>query len=109
MMTQEQEAQVADIQNTIVALADDKEAKQKELDEIRAELEKALRRLPVGTMFQNPANGVVYQVVEPAGTFISFRKVDYARVRKPGEKQGSLSLTAAEEAGFVLPKEIKGK
>jgi hypothetical protein len=54
-------------------------------------------------MFQDE-QGVVYKLVEPTGTFIEFKKLDYQRTRRPGETKGSLSIKEAEEAGFVLPK-----
>lgn len=50
-------------------------------------------------------NGVVYRLTVPSGTYVEFRRLDYQRTRKPGEKKGSLSLKEARELGFVLNEE----
>lgn len=73
----------------------------KELKRLNADLTDLMKQLPLGEMFQDPANGVVYQIIIPSGTYMEYKTIDYIRTRKePGEKAGTLSLTAAKEAGF---------
>ena len=56
----------------------------------------------VDTRLQDPIDGVVYQIVEPNGQWVSYSKIDYIRTRKGNEKAGTLSLKKAEEWGFKL-------
>jgi hypothetical protein len=48
------------------------------------------------------AHGTVYKTIEPDGTFVRFSRYAVARTRFPGETKGSLSMTEAREAGFVV-------
>ena len=66
------------------------------------ELAAALHQLPLGAMFQDPVDSVVYQVVTPTGTFVSFKSIDYVRTKRSDEQKGSLSMKAALEVGFVV-------
>ena len=68
-------------------------------------LEPTLRAFGFGTMFQD-AEGTVYQVETPQGTFVRFRWISWGRTRRPGEAKGTLSLEAAKKAGYILPAAI---
>jgi len=96
-----------DLQIRFLALAKKKEDLAKQLKQVNLELDDVMRQIPLGEMFQDYADMVVYQVIAPAGTFISFKNVDYIRTRREGETKGSLSMKEAQAAGFVLggPKE----
>lgn len=85
-----------------IALANEIESLEDALSAKRKNLQEMMLALDVGSFGQDPNNGVVYQIVEPAGTFITFRKIDYIRTKKEGERQGTLSMKKAEEAGFIL-------
>lgn len=67
------------------------------------EIEKGL-----GHHFQDD-DGTVYKVDYPTGTYYEFKNHGVKRTRRKdiGEKQGSLNLTEARDAGFIV--EGKGK
>lgn len=73
--------------------------KYKELSE---KLATQLETAGVGTYFQDPTTKIVYSVVVPEGTFVSFKKIDFKRTKKETERSGTLSKKEAEEKGFVL-------
>lgn len=69
-----------------------------ELEQATLELSK---EIGIGGMFQD-AQGTVYKVVVPEGTFVKYQKIGYVRTRRHGEVKGDLSLTEARECGFVV-------
>jgi hypothetical protein len=87
-------------QEKFLELAVKKESTVKQLKEINRELSETMRMMPLGEMFQDPKDKVVYQVIAPSGTYVEFKTVDYIRTRKEGEEKGTLSIKAAQEAGF---------
>ena len=88
------------LRDAMVELAMEKEELKARLKEVDSKLEKVLTDLGVGEAFQS-LDGTVYMVQEPTGTFISFKKIDYVRTRKEGEKGGNfLSKKEAESLGF---------
>lgn len=79
------------------------EEKHEELKALREELKGVMEGLDFNTYVQDPETKIVYKIIEPAGTFVEFRKIDYKRTAKEGERGGTvLSKKEAEEAGFVL-------
>ena len=58
--------------------------------------------LGVGSHFQDPTDKTVFQIVEPNGTFISYKKVAYERTKRKGEFKGTLSVRKANELGYEL-------
>lgn len=70
-----------------------------------AELEEATRdvaeEIGIGGHFQDQ-EGVVYKIVQPTGTFMYYKTVDYERTKREGEAKGSLSAKAAQELGYTL-------
>lgn len=92
-------------QNRLFALVEAHENLKAQLKTSSEELEQVLADLGVNTYHQDPATGLVYKVYVPDGTFVYFKKIDYKRTAKQGEKGGTvLSKTEAQEAGFVLSK-----
>lgn len=80
--------------------------KQKELaKQIYKKLNEATEALAeeigIGGHFQD-AEGTVYQIVEPAGTFIEYHKVSYERTKRGEEKRGTLSVKRAKELGYDI-------
>lgn len=69
-----------------------------ELEQATLELSK---EIGVDGMFQD-ADGTVYKVVVPEGTFVKFAKIGYQRTRREGEARGDLSLSEARERGFIV-------
>ena len=51
--------------------------------------------------FQAP-DGTVFQIIQPKGTFIEYKTIDYVRTKREGEKRGSLAKKAAIELGYDL-------
>lgn len=91
-----------ELQTKFVALAKKAEELSKQSKQVRTELAEIMRQLPIGEMFQDSSDGVVYQTIYPSGTYVEFRNVDYIRTRREGEQKGSLSMKEAEAAGFIL-------
>ena len=89
------------LQLSVVNLSLQKEKLRKEMEELNKNLEESLKNLGLGHIFQ-AEDGTVFRVSKPAGTFISFRDIDYDRTRREGEKSGSMSLTDARAAGFEV-------
>lgn len=88
------------LRDMMVDLVAEKEELKARLKNVDAKLETVMLALGVGETFQ-AADGTVYRVQEPTGTFISFKKVDYIRTRKEGEKGGNfLSKKEVESLGF---------
>ena len=74
------------------------------LKETSEEMESLGEEIGVGHMFQDPETMVVFQVVRPKGTFVTFPHVGYKRTSLPGEKGGSnvLAKKEAKENGFMV-------
>ena len=70
------------------------------MKELKVKMHESLEKIGPNSYFQG--NGVVFKVVRPEGTFISFDKIGYVRTKKPTEKRGSLSVKEAKEAGFEV-------
>jgi hypothetical protein len=47
-------------------------------------------------------DGTVFKIVKPAGTFISYKDLNYVRTKRPEEKRGSLSAKEAQDAGYTV-------
>ena len=91
-----------DLQNKFIELASQYENIKKEMKEKKEQLQGLMREIGVGSMFQDPNSKLVYKIVVPSGTFITFDTIGYDRTKKEEERQGSLSKKEAEEAGFIL-------
>jgi len=89
----------------LLFLAKQKEALVEQLKELNKELEVVLLEVGVDKYIQDPETLLVYKVVKPKGTFVSFKEVDYVRTKKESEERGDLSVKEAKAAGFVLTKE----
>jgi hypothetical protein len=93
---------VNSLRDMMVDLVSEKEELKNQLKNVDAKLEKVMLTLGLGETFQ-AKDGTVFKIQEPTGTFITFKKVDYLRTRKEGEKGGNyLSKKEAQELGFDL-------
>lgn len=74
------------------------------LEEFDALVAEMFTAVGEGNYFQD-AEGVVYKMTIPDGTFVHFKRTGYARTRRGDEKKGSLSLDEAKTAGLtpVIP------
>jgi hypothetical protein len=90
------------LQQNFIELAKKREELTKALKQLNQDLGSIMRDLPLGEMFQDPADGIVYQIVVPSGTFVEYKSIDYIRTRREGETKGTLSMKEAQAAGFVL-------
>lgn len=95
---------MTDQQKRFIELAKKSEQMAKERDAVREELEAVMRQLDYGSTCQDPETGAVYKIVEPKGTFMYYRNVDYVRTSIGDERAGTLSKKEAESLGFVLKK-----
>jgi hypothetical protein len=55
----------------------------------------------VGHSFQDDA-GIVYQLVELEGKWVTFERFGIERTKRPGEARGSLSVKKAKELGYSI-------
>lgn len=55
----------------------------------------------IGNYFQD-AEGTVYKIVEPLGKWVTFETYSYVRTRRGDERQGTLSMKEAQQAGFEV-------
>lgn len=78
------------------------EKQKEELKKTSIALDDAMKLLGVGSHFQDPDTGVVYEIVVPNGTFVEFHKVAYHRTKTKDEKQGTLSMSRAKELGYTI-------
>lgn len=74
----------------------------KYFDELQQALEAVSAEIGVGGFFQDPSDGTVFRIVVPEGRFVAFDKLGYERTKREGEARGTLSVKAAEEAGFKV-------
>ncbi len=89
--------------NRLFELATEYERLKSEMKKVKTEMNLVLENLGVDTYHQDPMTGLVYKVIEPDGTFVSFDKIGYKRTSKEGEKGGTvLSKSEAEANGFTL-------
>jgi hypothetical protein len=91
-----------ELQQKFVALAKLREGLAIQMKRVNQDIYNTMVQLPLGEMFQDPADKVVYQVVVPAGTFVEYKTIDYIRTKRENEQKGTLSMKEAEAAGFVL-------
>jgi hypothetical protein len=98
---------MTDLQKEFIKLAKEKESATKHLKVLDIRLTDHMKQMPVGEMFQDSEDGVVYQIIFPSGTYMLYKSIDYLRTRKDGETNGTLSMKAAKEAGFILKEEEK--
>src|SRR6185369_10269320 len=86
----------------LIYIAKKREAILEQLKAVNEELEAALTAVGLNNFVQDPLTKVVYQVVKPKGTFISFKDIDYVRTRKTLDEKADLAMSTAEAAGFDL-------
>lgn len=71
--------------------------------QVRAELQEAMVVLGLDTYLQDPDTNLVYKILQPGGTFVHFKTIDYKRTAKEGERGGQvLSKKEAQEKGFSV-------
>lgn len=76
-----------------------------QMERVRNDLDSSMEQLVLNSYLQDPESGLVYKIYQPHGGFVFYKKVDYKRTAKEGERGGSvLSKKEAEEAGFVVLK-----
>lgn len=84
-------------------LAKETEKMHEDLKMKYAELKTAMEELKIGTYLQDPETLTVYKIIQPTGTYVEFRNIDYKRTALDGERGGSvLSKKEAELQGFIL-------
>jgi hypothetical protein len=80
---------LTDQQQKIVELTKEREALKERLKESKEELNTLLTEAGVGTHFQDPSDGTVFEVVVPVGVFVSFDTIGYNRTKREGERAGT--------------------
>jgi hypothetical protein len=88
-------------QQKFIELERKKTEVKKYFEELRLATEAVAAEIGLDCAFQDD-EGVVYQIVEPTGTFVTFEKISYIRTRRPEETKGTLSMKKAEELGFKV-------
>lgn len=85
----------------LVALEVEKDVVKEFYDRYEKGVQAVIDEHGVNHLFQD-STGVVYKTVQPEGRFVRFDKYAVNRTRREGEAKGSLSLSEAREAGFVV-------
>jgi len=89
-------------ERVFVELANEYEALKERMKALAPKLDEATEAIGVGGMFQDPETNVVYQITQPEGHYVFYRRISYNRTKKEGERAGTLSMKKAVEAGFTL-------
>lgn len=71
------------------------------LDAFKVAKEAVVIESGLGVFFQDD-EGTVYHTADKKGQWVDFFHYEIQRTRRTGEAKGSLSLTAAKEAGFEI-------
>jgi hypothetical protein len=93
---------LTDQQQRIVELTKERESLKERLKESKEELNALLTESGVGSHFQDPSDGTVFEIVVPTGAFIPFDTIGYNRTKREGERAGTLSVKKAKELGYEL-------
>lgn len=81
---------------------DKKKAEYKQfIEDYKAATEVLTAEIGINSYFQDD-EGVVYKTTIPGGKFVYFDKYEVCRTRRGEESKGSLSLTEARAAGFIV-------
>lgn len=94
--------QVTENQKKLVNLEKQKEAIKKFYESLAEATEAVKAEVGLNGYFQDE-EGTVYKIIVPDGKYVTFDKISVARTRRLDEKQGSLSIKEATEAGFNVP------
>jgi len=92
---------MTDAQKRFIELEKKKTEIKKYFEDLAEATQAVADEVGVDGHFQD-AEGTVYQIVIPAGKFVTFDKISYQRTRREGEKKGDLSMTKARELGYVV-------
>jgi predicted transcriptional regulator len=95
---------MTDAQQKFLEISKRYETLKEEMKALKPTLLELMTDIGVDTMFQDSDTDLVYKIVVPTGTFITFDTIAYNRTKKVGEDKGSLSKKDAEAAGFTLSK-----
>lgn len=71
------------------------------LDALKAAKDAVVDECGIGIFFQD-VEGTVYHTAPKKGQWVDFTAHEIQRTRREGEAKGTLSLTAAKEAGFEV-------
>jgi hypothetical protein len=85
-----------------ITLAKKMEDLKRQLKEVQEPLQTVMAEIGLGSHFQDPTTGTVFEIVKPNGTFVSFKEFDYERTKLEGESKGSLSIKRAQELGYKI-------
>lgn len=88
-------------QSRFVELERKKEDIKKYYEQLKEATEALAKELGINGHFIDD-QGIVYQVVEPEGKFVTFEKISYIRTKRPHEKRGDLSVKKAQELGYEV-------
>lgn len=91
-----------DNETKFIELSKQLESLKTQMKELAPVMEELLLELGEGAFFQDPTDNVVFKVIKPKGTFISFKTIDYHRTKRGEEKKGNLSMKDAKDAGYTL-------
>ena len=76
-----------------------------EIEKYYEDLEQAIKDVEaengINSYFQG-SDGVVYKIVKPTGTFVSYKDLNYVRTKRADEARGSLSAKEATAQGFTV-------
>lgn len=91
-----------DIKNKFLEISKRYETLKEEMAALKPTLQELMLEMGSGTHFQDHDTGLVYKIIIPTGTFISFDPISYVRTKKVGETKGSLAKAEAIELGYDI-------
>lgn len=93
---------MTEAQKKLVSLEKQKDQIKKYYEELAEATEAVKNEIGLNSYFQDE-EGTVYKIVEAEGKYVTFDKLAINRTRRLNEKQGTLSIKEATEAGFNVP------
>lgn len=63
--------------------------------------QEVVAEIGMGAFFQDE-EGTVYKTAAAIGEFVHYKSIEIVRTRRSGERNGTLSLTDAKDAGFEV-------
>lgn len=91
------------MEKKFIELANKIECLNKQRKELQKELDDVMSTLGLGYVILSE-DGIVWQIQEPSGTYIEYRKISYSRTRKEGETKGTLSKAEGDRLVSELKK-----
>lgn len=92
---------LTDLHRKLIELDRMKANIKKFFDDYKSTTEALVKEFGIGHSFQDE-EGIVYQLAEQEGKYVSFDRYTVERTKRPGEERGTLSVKKAQEMGYTV-------